>query len=116
MMDKAKLDDLGNGSLQQQLTQGEWIDLLSLAYDGLTFRMLNEQGHVVEFTEDGGWGIEHPVTCRIDARLLSCDVHLVVSNLRENPYGEPGRYRVIVGESGVLEGWKLPSPQVPDVS
>lgn len=89
------------------LSADEWRDIVSLADDGLTFRLLSEQGHVVEFTEDG-YGLEHPVTCRIQARLLDCPVDQAVRALSGNPFGEAGRYRVIIGDAGVLEGWRLP--------
>ena len=101
------LDDISDYTARERLSDDEWNTLLSLAYDGQTFRALNEQGHVVEFSETG-YGLEHPATCRIEARLLDCPVEKAITALFENPFGEPGRYRVLLDESGVLEGWKLP--------
>lgn len=110
-MDKAQLDNIRDYVSRECLTDDEWKDLLSLAYDGLTFRMLNEHGHIAEFT-DHGYGLEHPALCRIETRLLDCPVEVAIRSLHEFPFGELGRYRVIIGESGVLEGWKLPeTPQ-----
>ena len=83
------------------------VELISLACDGLTFRRLNEQGHVLDLTPTG-YGLEHPVSCRIQGRLLDCPVDAAIRRLHENPFGGYGRYRVLISDSGVLEGWKLP--------
>ena len=107
MSDRTWLDDIRDYTARECLTDDEWSTLLSLAYDGQMFRDLNEKGHVVEFSATG-YGLEHPATCRIEARLLDCPVEVEIRSLTENPFGELGCYRVIIGESGVLEGWKLP--------
>ena len=107
------LDDIRDYTARECLTDDEWRTLLSLAYDGQTFRQLNEQGHVAEFT-DHGYGLEHPALCRIEGRLLDCPVEIAIRSLHEFPFGELGRYRVIIGDSGILEGWKLPT--LPEVS
>lgn len=106
-MNRERLREIAEWVTPMPITQGEWEDILSLADDGLTFRLLNEHGHVVEFTATG-YGLEHPPKCRIEGRLLDCPVQVTIAQLEENPFGDSGRYRVIIGESGVLEGWKLP--------
>lgn len=55
------------------------------------------EGHVVTVDTDGGWAIQHPLTCRPD--LLACTVHLATNDLMAlGPHGAhalgPGRYRV----------------------
>ena len=107
-MNEERLQALAAYAPQPIISKAEWLDVLSLAADGIMFRRLSEQGHVAEFTVDGRWSLEHPVTCRIEARMLDCPVNVAIDGLPENPFGEPGRYRVIVGDTGVLEGWKLP--------
>ena len=113
-MDRAGLDEIRDYTARECLTDDDWNTLLSLAYDGQTFRDLNEKGHVVEF-DDGGYGLEHPATCRIEGRLLDCPVEVEIRSLTDNPFGEPGRYRVVFGETGVLEGWKIPERHPSDV-
>lgn len=59
-------------------------------------KVLNlDHRHVLEVSDDGGWSIEHPVTCRLDhRRLLDCTVHRMVQqdlDGRERP-SHPGRY------------------------
>ena len=108
-MARSWLDDIRD-SARERLTDDEWATLLSLAYDGQTFRQLTEQGHIAEFA-DHGYSLEHPAICRIEGRLLDCPVEIAIRSLHECPFGELGRYRVIIGETGVLEGWKLPEWQ-----
>lgn len=107
-INRERLREIAAWTTPRPMELREWEDLLSLADDGLTFRLLNEQGHVVEFTPSG-YGLEHPVKCRIEGRLLDCPVQVEIAKLHDNPFGEFGRYRVIIGEAGVLEGWKLPA-------
>ena len=113
MTTRTWLDDIRDYTARECLTDDDWNTLLSLAYDGQMLHDLNEKGHVVEFT-DSGYGLEHPATCRIEGRLLDCPVEVHIRSLTGNPFGDPGRYRVVIGETGVLEGWKLPDIEARD--
>ncbi len=61
---------------------------------------LNQQGHVVEFREDG-WAIEHPVECR-KTSLLDCPLNGLSEKMGGPPTEGPGRYRAAISDDGNL--------------
>lgn len=61
---------------------------------------LNQQGHVVEFREDG-WAIEHPIECR-NTSLLDCPLNTLSEEMGGPPAEGLGRYRAAISEDGNL--------------
>lgn len=62
-------------------------------------RALAQEGHIVEFDEDG-FGLEHPVGCRKDG-LLNCDVWAAIDDLPDTPVGY-GRFNVDLDDNDEL--------------
>lgn len=101
-MNRNRFEELQDGATP---TSNELAELISLADDGWTFRELNERGHTAEFT-DTGYGLEHPVVCRMGKSLLECPVERKIRASGGPPWGY-GRFRVILDETGILQGWPL---------
>jgi hypothetical protein len=76
-----------------------------------------ESRHVMDLGRDG-WGLEHPIDCRLEGRSLhDCHVHVVVSaQMQGGPPHEEGRFSVTVevdefGESFALLGETVATPE-----
>lgn len=61
---------------------------------------LNQQGHVVEFRQDG-WAIEHPTECR-KTSLLDCPLNSLCEEMGGPPTEGLGRYRAAISDDGNL--------------
>jgi hypothetical protein len=57
--------------------------------------------HVARFSEDA-FVLQHPLRERLDGALFDCTVHQKIAGEPAMPVDSPGRYRVMVGESGLL--------------
>lgn len=58
--------------------------------------------HIIEFTEDGGWAIQHPLACR--PNLLDCEIHRRFAEGRFIGPGILGRFTLTEKNGHLLYG------------
>lgn len=79
------------------LTEAEVWDIFE--YVGELEKALAQEGHTVQFDEDG-FALEHPIYCRKDG-LLNCSVWAALDALPDTPVGY-GRFPVDIDVAGEL--------------
>lgn len=77
-----------------------WCKPTGPPIDTARIRELEAGIHVVEFTHDRGYALQHPPACRPD--LLGCPVNLACRHLDECPVDAPGRFHIDLDEHGDL--------------
>lgn len=79
----------------------------TLLADYLLYGVAGRDIHVVEFTDDLSWDLEHSLRCRIDG-MTKCPVHRELARLTKRPVTDIGRYQVAI-EDGLAFYWPVPA-------
>lgn len=58
-----------------------------------------ETEHIVDFSDEKGFSVQHPLRERLNGDLFTCDLHERLQALSGAPV-TPGKYRVFKGDDG----------------